>query len=356
MSNLLLKKFEYKESLNEQRVLFNDAFPEVKEASVEDYYWLLQSFPGDNAHSYEYSAHIDNEMVGFYAAIPYKYKIQTKVTNVGMVCGVMTSSKHRGKGIFTKLGTYSLQDLKNHVFFTTGFPIRKEVIPGHLKVGWKIAFELPLYIKFLEVNSLLKNKFKYLYFLSPIANSILFLYNRFFNINYTDHKYSIQIYDNIPDYKKIDLFESNWQRDNQISLIRDEGFLKWRYNRPNTSYRFVIVQKEDKICGFCSYRKIIKEGVPSYGIMDLRVHQEDIAALNLIYQAIEEEAKKENIEAILLMISKLYASKYKLIKNGFLRSPFKFHLILNNLSNTFSDSYLLDETNWHLMWVDSDDL
>lgn len=356
MSHLIFEKFDYKKNLSAQRELFKDAFPEVSEASVDSYNWLLQSFPGDKAHSYEYSAHINNEMVGFYAAIPYRYKIQTKVTNIGMVCGVMTSSKHRGKGIFTKLGAYSLNDLKEHVSFTTGFPIRKEVIPGHLKVGWKIAFELPLYIKFLKLDSLLKSKFRNLSFLTPFANSILYVYNKFLNKKLKHHKYSIIIHDNIPDYKKMDLFESKWHTENQISLIRDEGFLKWRYNRPKTTYKFVIVEKENKICGFCSFRKIIKEGVPSYGIMDLRVHEEDNVALNLIYQTIEEEAKKENVEAILLMISKLYASKYKLIKNRFIKSPFKFQLIINNLRKDYPDSFLSDESNWHLMWVDSDDL
>ena len=50
-------------------------------------------------------------MVGYYAAIPYKYNIGETQTDVGMVCDVMTSTKQRGKGIFTKIGRYATEDL-----------------------------------------------------------------------------------------------------------------------------------------------------------------------------------------------------------------------------------------------------
>ena len=33
-----------------------------------------------------------------------------------------------------------------------GFPIRPEVFPGHIKVGWKVAFDLPVYFKSAELT------------------------------------------------------------------------------------------------------------------------------------------------------------------------------------------------------------
>ena len=153
-------KFDYKERLDEQRKLFVDCFPENLGTAVigkEHYMWKFQSFPTDSKKSYEYIATDEKDnMVGYYAAIPYNYDIEGKVYPVAMVCDVMTSSKCRGAGIFTKLGRYSTDEYaKEGLAFSTGYPIRKAVIPGHMKVGWKIAFELPLYMHFISTSSLL---------------------------------------------------------------------------------------------------------------------------------------------------------------------------------------------------------
>ena len=56
------------------------------------------------------------------------------------------------------------------------------------------------------------------------------------------------------------------------------------------------------------------------------------------------------------MMSKNSATEYKLNANGFFKSPFVFQLIIKNLTNEFTDEELFDEKNWHLMWIDSDDL
>jgi hypothetical protein len=354
--NLHYSPFEYKKGLEDYLELFKNAFPEVTDNSGDAYFWQMHSYPNEKTHSYEYSAHIDNLMVGYYAAIPYRYNIKNETVDVGMVCGVMTSSHYRGKGIFTKLGAYSLQNLKQNVSFTTGYPIRKEVIPGHLKVGWKIAFQLPLYMKFVRTNSLFRTKAKFLLFLAPVANIILRIIFFLIKTKIKNNQYHISVSNHISDFRKMEKFESNWVNSIPISLIRDEKFIKWRYGRPGASYKFITVQKEDEVIGFCSYRKIIKEGVPSFGIMDLRVLDNNVVVLSNIFYSLEQQAKKENVDALMLMISKSYAKKYNLRKNGYLKSPYKFSLIINNLQQRFNDNFLYDESNWHLMWVDSDDL
>jgi len=71
---------------------------------------------------------------------------------------------------------------------------------------------------------------------------------------------------------------------------------------------------------------------------------------------VESYARYRNLDAVLIMASKYYARKYHLARNGFLRSPFKFQLILKNLGNNFKMELLRKESNWHLTWIDSDDL
>src|SRR5450759_971824 len=170
---LTFSHFDFTENLSQQRALFKDCFPETNGEAIQGeahYLWKFHSFPGA-VQSWEYASYFDSEMVGYYAALPYRYKIEGRVTPVGMVCDVMTGSKHRGKGIFTRMGTYSTGELSSEVPFTMGYPIRKEVIPGHLKIGWKIPFSMPLYMKFVRLDTLLTAK--KLGFLTPLANAFI---------------------------------------------------------------------------------------------------------------------------------------------------------------------------------------
>ena len=155
--DLSFDKFNAQIDLEKQRELFKECFPENDGTSIETdehYLWKFHSHPS-SPNSYEYIAKIDDNIAGYYAALPYEYIIKGNNYSVGMVCDVMTGIKARGKGVFTKLGLYSTEMLKNEgLAFTTGYPIRPEVIPGHIKAGWDKVFNLPLYISFLKVQLL----------------------------------------------------------------------------------------------------------------------------------------------------------------------------------------------------------
>ncbi|MDP3445882.1 MAG: GNAT family N-acetyltransferase [Ignavibacteria bacterium] len=348
--------FNSKENLSQQRELFKDCFPETDGETIQKtshYLWKFHSFP-DDVQSWEYACYFESEMVGYYAAISYRYKIGRKITPVGMVCDVMTSSKHQGKGIFTQMGKFSTKELSSEVPFTMGYPIRKEVIPGHLKVGWKIPFTLPLYIKFLRLNSLLASK--KLGFTAPVANIFLSVYNFFKQTKYNRH-YKSSIFTNINDIVGYESFAKEWADSLSNSLIKDLPFANWRYAAPERKYKFLSINdKSGKMIGFVSFRSILKEGVPSYGLIDYMVLPGCEDCHGLIIEVLTRSAKTEGVEAIMTMMSKKSAAGYLLCKNGFLKSPFVFSLIIKNLTNEFGEEELFDENKWHLMWVDSDDL
>jgi hypothetical protein len=348
--------FDFTENLAEQRVLFKDCFPETNGEAVQreaHYLWKFHSFPNE-VTSWEYAAFLGSEMVGYYAAIPYRYKIGNKITSVAMVCDVMTSSKHRGKGIFTRMGTYSTGVLSSEVPFTIGYPIRKEVIPGHLKVGWKIPFSLPLYMKFIRLDALLNTK--NMGFLIPLANVFIDIYNCVVKTK-LNRKYSFTLSTNIKDVQDYDAFAKEWCASVPNVLIKDLPFALWRYSAPERNYKFLSIKGiKGKMIGFVSFRNIIKEEVPSYGILDYMVLPGYEDCHGFINKVLADSAKKEKVETIMTMMSKKSASEYQLCKNGFFKSPFVFQLILKNLTKEFNDEELFNEKNWHLMWVDSDDL
>ena len=352
------KKFDYKERLDEQRELFVDCFPENLGTAVigkEHYMWKFQSFPIDGKKSYEYIATDEKEnMVGYYAAIPYQYDIDGKVYTVAMVCDVMTSSKCRGAGIFTKLGRYSTDEYaKEGLAFSTGYPIRKAVIPGHMKVGWKIAFELPLYMHFISSSSLFAEKGKK--WLSFFANPFIKLYAMLCSKR-IKKGIDILTYNKYEDIKGYEDFETEWRKSVKNSLIKDAAFMKWRYGAPEKKYKFVCAYKDNKLIGLSTIRAIVKEGVPSYGILDFMVLDEHKDAINTLHSALKSTAKENGKEALMMIMSRNMRKYYNLIGNGYLRSPFTFNFIIKKYDDSISDEKLFNEKNWHLMFVDSDDL
>ena len=235
-----------------------------------------------------------------------------------------------------------------------GYPIRREVIPGHLKVGWKIPFSMPLYMKFIRLDTVLRNR--KLGFLSPFANALIRIYNGIVKSR-LNKKYSVRHTTNINDVKDYDTFTKEWSTSVPNALIKDLPFAIWRYGAPERSYQFLSIYNETGgMIGFVSFRKIIKEGVPSFGIVDYMVLPDCKDCHGLINRFLTCYAKAQKVEAIMTMMSRGSAVEYQLCKNGFFKSPFVFQLIIKNLTHQFSDEILLNEKNWHLMWVDSDDL
>ena len=70
---------------------------------------------------------------------------------------------------------------------------------------------------------------------------------------------------------------------------------------------------------------------------------------------INSYAKKNNIDLINIMLNEEYIKKYNLFNYGFLKSPYKYDFILNNLSKKFNNNLLGNQKNWHISWTNFDD-
>lgn len=354
------RKFDCKSQLDDQRSLFVECFPEVSGMSTstkDHYFWKFHSKPGA-FQALEYCYDLDGEIVGYYASIPYYYVSGEEIFTAGMVCDVMTGIKARGKGVFTKLGIYSTDQFQINGFdLATGFPIRPEVIPGHIKAGWQKTLELPLYGKFLSFNSFFKSKG--ISFLSPVANLFLKFISLWISVfQKMDKSFSVETFtfENLTNFNEIDSFYKKWQVEIPVALKKDTEFLKWRLGAPFKEY-FIFQLKEGlEIVGMAIGCKTIKEGVPCFGIMDISILQSFHSRSHLLLNEIQLKAKELNCELILVMMSNFWYQNYRLLKNFYLETPFKFYFITKLFSDKIKAINVFDEKNWHLMWIDSDDL
>ncbi len=295
-------------------------------------------------------------MLGYYAAVPYPYQIGDRRIFAGMVCDVMTHSQARGKGVFTELGRFSLAEMRaTNLSFLTGYPIRPGVMGGHLRVGWQVAFELPMYLKPLKANAILR--LKHLSLLAPLANIGIASY-RATRRTRPGSEYEIRI--GVPrELLREPAFEAFVERlsaDIRNHLLKSVDFYDWRLGAPGTHYQAFLVYRDDTVVAAAVGRRACLHGIPSFALIDVMVLKGEEAALDVLYHDIDDEARHQSAEAIVTMMSRRRAQEYRLKRSGFLKSPFVFKLILYSLDDATPFEAISDEENWHLMWIDSDDL
>jgi hypothetical protein len=359
-SGLECRTFRADTGLPGQRKLFQDCFPETigqPAEGNEHYYWKFHGYPG-TPPSYEYGAFLEGDMIGYYAAIPYTYVIGERTLTAAMVCDVMTGSRARGKGVFTRLGAYSLEQMKAAgLDFATGYPIRPEVLPGHLKVGWKVVQRMPIYLKVLRTNAILR--LKNLGFLWPLGNAGAAAFNWLSRWKPPGSGYTLTEA-SIPEFltdSGYPLFLRKWMERVPNALRKDRDFLSWRLGAPDAEYRAFLVKTDSgEIAAVSIARATTLEKIPSLALLDLMILPGHERAFRRLDRALCRYALQSGCEVIALMIHQDWARRYGLGGAGFLKSPYVFSLIVRKLNETVDDGSLSDPGRWHTMWIDSDDL
>ena len=342
----------------DQRKLFELSFPETSGTSIigdAHYKWKFESFP-HRTPSYQYVASEPEELVGYYAAIPYQYQINKKIYSCGMVCDVMTHPDRRGKGIFTKIGHYSTSEMKNQeLAFTTGYPIRPEVIPGHMKVGWKIVHQMPMYLRVVGVKTLLP---KPLRLLAPLINPFVSLFSSPTLIPMSGYTAVTFSREDFLKNQKADhaLFLEKWLAEQDNALIKSLDFLEWRTGAPESIYQFVVLKKDHTTVGLSIVRPTTLKGVESLAVLDFMILKDHFHASKAIHQALWQIAKEFNKDVVVCMASSNWAKNYHFFGSLYVKTPAIFSLIVKKLDDQLGDEFLFIKEKWHLFWIDSDDV
>jgi hypothetical protein len=358
---LRFSDFRWSEELADQRELFSRCFPENAglPPETEDFYRRkFRSCPGEPA-SHEFVARDELGLAGYYAALPFRYTIEGEALTAGMVCDVMTAPRLRGKGVFAKLGSYSLGRLTEAgVDLVTGYPRRPEVVPGHLKVGWEIAFKLPMYLLPIHSRDLIRPR--PLRFLSPVVDLVLKGLAGLLaalapaDARYVAEAWSVDQFFSRHDYRS---FFERWKLGKHNILEKSEAFLRWRLSiRQEADYRIVTVRRGAELVGMAVAGSCELEGVRSLCVLDIMCVEDEATVLRSLRVGLRRLAADRQLATIILMISEFHARRVGLWRHGFLRTPVVFELILKRLSQRARAVVSAAPDHWHLMWIDSDDL
>lgn len=343
-----------------QRHLFRLSFPEVVGTDVEGdahYRWKFGGYPSPVPY-HAYVAEEGDTLVGFYAAIPYRYQIDGIPQVAGMVCDVMTHPEWRGRGVFTGIGRYSLQRLADEgIAFTMGYPIRPEVLPGHLKVGWKVVQQMPMYLRPVGTGSLLPG---WLRPLSHVADPLLRTVQGW--IGKPGKGYRTVIVTRAEFLASLDRdatyadFLATWLAEQPNALIKDGAFLEWRTGAPGTEYHFACLYKGNTLVGLSLARPTVLKDVRTLAVLDFMVLASHVAASKALHQVLLGLAVQQRLDVVACMMSTRWAKRYRLRSCLYVRTPYVFSLIAKRIGPDLRDESIYDESRWHLGWIDSDDL
>jgi hypothetical protein len=347
-------------AVGDYRSLFEDCFPETLGTSLctaPHYHWKYGS-TGKNAPVLEYGGYEDGRIVGYYAALPFQYSLGGSSVLGSLVCDVMTHSSMRGRGVFTSMGRFATNSMaKAGVAFCTGFPIRPSVIPGHLKVGWRIAFDLPIYYRIVDMRIVLAARG--MGWAGSILQPAAALYphlcglstRRAKNLRCTEH--TVDSFFQEVEYAP---FYAQWRRQHENHLIRTEELLRWRLSAPGFQYRIVALHHEERLVGLAITRNTRSPGFEVVGLADLMILDEYLPVSGVLHDELAALARRSGAAGISAMCSVPEARSLRLAGNGYFRTPYKFQFIAKWLADGDAPECLWDARKWHLMWLDADTL
>ena len=287
------------------------SFPELKLNNSSLIAFLNRKFVTlENTKSHNIASLIteDGIVTSGYGIVRNRYSFNNEVLGVGLVCDVFTNADFRKMGLFKKVSLLAIrrEELTN-TNFLIGFPIRDEVMPGHLSVGWKYIFDMPLWWAFPRLGTL-KN---------------------------------VQ--------KRMDLTSSMFDstRTNLAIKISDE-YLRWRFSLFDVQYYLVTVPNSKD---FAIVRKAKVKKLPFTCIVFVQSTNKKNA--KILVRNIRNLSLGLGTLGVLGSWNSGYADDLFLPTSG-LRKSSKFQKVIVRELNGFKCPS--EESQYHLSWIDSDTL
>jgi CheY-like chemotaxis protein len=289
---------------------------------------------------------LNEEILTFYGVLPRNYSCFGTPVEIGLVVDVMTHPSHRGKGLFVESGSAALSRLRrSETAGVIGFPIRNEVMPGHLKAGWKVQFEMPIYI--LPIGrSEVKN----------LKTMLIKVLSTLFEFSTRPLRFSIfkAAKNKIIETISIDALSNfyNSQKTNDLVVLdKSRNFLEWRLNRPEIEYK-TFSCRSVMTHAIAITRRMDLNGLRTLAILDFE--SDSPSHSRRLVRHLVQYSINEKIDIIALTTNKENAKRLKLLSFGFFKSHKKFKVITRNISELGDGFTLARHLNFRMTWIDSD--
>jgi hypothetical protein len=287
------------------------SFPELKLENSSLIAFLNRKFvPLDNTQFHNIASLVteDGIVASGYGIVRNYYTKNDEDLGVGLVCDVFTNANFRKMGLFKRVSLLAIKrEELTETKFLIGFPVRDEVMPGHLSVGWRYIFDMPLWWAFPRLG-LLKNVQK-----NPNLLSSMFANPR-----------------------------------TRITVKITNEYLKWRFSLFEVDY-FLVGIPDSK--DFAIVRKAKVKNLPFTCIVFMQSSNKRNS--KILVRSIRNLSLRLGTLGVLGSWNKAYSNDLFLPTSG-LRKSSKFQKVIVRELNGFKCPS--DEDQYSLSWIDSDTL
>ena len=259
-----IKIGSHREYLNELVGLFATVFGKI---SMECWQWKhLHSPSWENEEPTLVLCFDSGQIVGANGFMPTKFRSPFGDIKAMQSCESMIHPLYRGKNIFTNMLKHAELFFSNQGFhFLYGFPSDVSQ-QGLLRAGWNVVMTPCEYVKIISIKQLAKHAI-----CSAINQNVSGPENEpVFNMKEYDPGIKIEMYNSYPDI--LDQTDKLYSSNN-IELLRDQKYLKWRIDqKPHGRYKYAVLSKKNELYGYLILSiNISKFGLRYGAIIDYRI-------------------------------------------------------------------------------------
>lgn len=331
-------------------------------------YWRWEFVDNHAGPAHLYVAADGDRIVGHYAVIPQTFVLDGQRLNGSIVVDVMTHPDYRFQGMFTTIGAFALADCERRgdLEFTTGYPIREAVIPGHLKVGWRIRFLIGTYVMPLRMGPLLAARLPWLgkvpglaALLGAVPGALLRAYGAWRLRRGADASVQIERRDTVDAARLDDLWQKVAAAPPARTVLQERtaAYLAWRFDgNPNRDYTWhLATDRSGAVVGFVVSRVAKLLGVDAMIAVDvLLAPGVGDGVLRRLLADVRELAVARRCAMVATMVTQPNPYVPPPARLGFLAAPYRFSFITRPLASPCRTED--DGLGWHLMWGDTDDI
>lgn len=316
-------------------------------------FWSWEFLEGPEGAARLFVAEHGDAIVGHYAIIPQDFVLQGAPTKGSIVVDVMTDPDYRFQGMFKKIGIFSLKSAADAVSFATGYPIRKEVMPGHLSIGWTIRQKLPVLVRPLDWTAVAAR------FGLPFGRVARALATpwRWVRTRMRPRPSSsecIAILDRSHCGELASVAEAGLAGFDTYR-VRTARHFDWRYfANPNWKYEVLGLTGPRGLAAYVVTRRATLLGTESLAIVDLGCLPGAKRELAVLLDEATARGTAAGLAVAGAMISTGNAYYRALRSAGYYPGPHRFSLIVYALQQQYREALVRARGNWFLTWGDTD--
>lgn len=328
------------------------ATEDPEKQSAEFWQWEFVDNPDGPARLF--IAEDEGRVVGHYAIIPQRFSFSGTHVMGSIVVDVMTHPDYRFQGMFKKIGRFSLAQAANGIGFATGYPIRKEVMPGHLAIGWNVHQRIPVLVRPLDWSAVAER------FGLPFGRAIASVASRW--RRFTGSRRSCPaVAERIAAIGPDQLAELQALCASALAKfvhrVRSVAYLRWRYfDNPAWRYELLGLWRGDELQAFVALRRAKLLGVDSLAIVDAACLEHAADALVRLLKHAVDMGTRDRLAVAGAMITRDSLVYRAMRRAGFYPGPHRFSLILYAMDPGLTPVLDDRESKWFLMWGDTDDV